>query len=205
MYIRSTSRAFKNLLLEKTPPKTSIAEDELKRFINLERIQTMKEEQKRSPGTTCVTLFARIQLFHTSRTDARLNAIFSSPFSCRLLLSVIKNKFRQTVRTKRFLEFWRLTKHQARTTNTRRIVAIQIYVSFRPFRRSSRAVSDQFLVWKKAVSSRKQKSLARFFESFVFLRHFRFCASPFLHKSSSFFFESVTREEQNPIRTPWSR
>lgn len=125
-----------------------------------------------------------------------------------LLLSVIKNKFRQTVRRKRFLEFWRLTKHQARTTHTRRIVAIQIYVSFRPFRRSSRAVSDQFLVWKKAVSLRENKNLSRVFSRvlFSFFDTFVFCiASLFLHKSSSFFFESVTREEQNPIRTPWSR
>ena len=43
----------------------------------------------------------------------------------------------------------------------------------------------------------------RIFRAFFFFDTFVFCvASLFLHKSSSFFFESVTREEQNPIRTP---
>ena len=164
MYIRSTSRAF-----EKSSPRKDSTEniDRRRRIEALYQPGTYPNDEGRAEAITWNNLRDIIRAY-TAISHLSNGRAFERDIFVALLLSVIKNKFRQTVRRKRFLEIWRLTKHQARTTHTRRIVAIQIYVSFRPFRRSSRAVSDQFLVWKKAVSLRENKNLSRVF-SRVFL------------------------------------
>ena len=148
---------------------------------------------------------------HFKRTRCTLFKLFStrphSFFSFFIINHLTKRSEKNTPRrTRERRGFWSFeglqnTKHEQLTPD----VLLRFKFTFRFVHLG--ALLARFLIsfWfeKKQFLFAKTKIFRAFFREFFFLRHFRFCvASLFLHKSSSFFFESVTREEQNPIRTP---
>lgn len=97
---------------------------------------------------------------------------------------------------KKFSEVFKEGESETWTTNLRCIDAIQIYLAFLPSVCFSRAVSDLFLKWKKAVLSKTKIFHPRviFSTSTFRLRHKR-------HTTSSLFFLLLLLQERVARRT----